>query len=203
MICFLQVCFSLVGCVGHVLWEHVYIVYTYTPHDIFSLQRVSGYIAFISSYDCGQRRNWDGKRARGGFLTIKVRLNGMRRGASQVMMSSTSLIDQRLCSQGAWKAGWLNLVYSSIKMISVYMRICLLVCVCLCAYLCLHVCVYVRTCVFVCACVCVEYVRACYSVFLIIIAVDLEVKPQISLSNENGDVLSPVLEMAKSNRTSM
>ena len=34
-------------------------------------------------------------------------------------------------------------------------------------------------------------------------AVDLEVKPQISLSNEDGDVLSPVLEMAKSNRTSM
>ena len=101
-------------------------------------------------------------------------------------------------------------VYVCICMlISVYMRICLLVCVCLCVYLCLHVymcvcayvcfcvCVCVRACVCVCVCVCVEYVRACFSVFLIIIAVDLEVKPQISLSNEDGDVLIPCVRNGK------
>ena len=60
----------------------------------------------------------------------------------------------------------------------------------------------VYTCVYMCS-VCASSTRACFSVFLFMIAVDLEVKPQISLSNEDGDVLSPVLEMAKSNRTSM
>ena len=92
-----------------------------------------------------------------------------------------------------------------------YVCLCVYVSVCICAYMCVYVrtcvfvCVRVRACVcvYVCVCVCVEYARACFSVFLFIIAVDLEVKPQISLSNEDGDVLSPVLEMAKSNRTSM
>ena len=76
----------------------------------------------------------------------------------------------------------------------VSVRIIVHTCVCMCVR------VYF---VCVCECVCVDYARACFSIFLVIIAVDLEVKPQISLSNEDGGVLSPVLEMAKSNRTSM
>ena len=93
------------------------------------------------------------------------------------------------------------------KRLYAYMSACVCLSLCVfvltCKCMCVRVFLCVRACV--CMCVCVRRVRArvLWCIFLIIIAVDLEVKPQISLSIEDGDVLSPVLEMVKSNRTSM